>query len=80
MSTNCSRERAKMLVEEITFFRDVCGFNDRDIAHRLNMQWATYLVFRRRHPELGPLNDPVQKDRDEQIRLNRVFGLPLRSK
>lgn len=51
--------------EERRFFAEVCGMDDRQIAERLGIEWTTYRSKFRRHPELGPINDPVERSMRE---------------
>lgn len=49
-------------VEERTFFRSI-GWDDRRIAEKLGIDWETYRSKFRRHPELGPIKDPVEEEK-----------------
>lgn len=47
------------------------GWDDRRIAEKLGYVWESYRVYRSRHPELGPIVDPVEQEAD---RWSQRFG------
>lgn len=74
MSVETQREIGEARIEEIQFLRSF-GWNDKQVARRLGMSWGYFHTFVKRHPELLPIRDPEQRERDEVSAFNlAVFG------
>lgn len=55
-------KRRQEFIEERTFFREICQWDDRRIAARLGIPWEAYRRRFLRNPELGEIVDPVTRE------------------